>query len=97
MAECRRGCLYVEVEEEEATFFRAPTLRRARKDHVCGECGKTVPKGSDYVDSRVMVGTRTRSERRCVSCGVLSMQECRRMDMEDAYDGAMDAAFADVW
>lgn len=97
MAECRRGMLIVTVEEDGASFFKAPTLRRARKDHVCGECRKTIPKGSDYVDSRIMVGRHSRAERRCVSCGVLSMQECRRMDMEDAYDGAMDAAFADVW
>jgi len=94
MATCRRGRLFVTVDLHGVAFFRAPTLRKARKDHVCGECGLPILAGQNYVDSRVRMGLNMPwTERRCCSCGVLSEKEESRWDADDRHEEIMDATW----
>lgn len=89
---CRRDNLIVSVEDPDASCYKAPAIRTARKGYECGECGRAIKPGEDYVDSRWRYGRGYPwAERRCLGCGTVSDAEMRVLEHEEILNSMSDA------
>ena len=58
-------CDYSDVEEFQ---FCVQTIRRARKEHRCYECGEAIPVGAQYEECRALFDGDISTMRTCLPC-----------------------------
>jgi len=61
------ACLYGGFESDECQFENV-TTRRARKDHICIECGETISKGQHYEIYTTKFDGEVKSVKTCAIC-----------------------------
>ena len=52
------------------------TYPKARKEHICGECGETIKKGQKYENFRGLYEDRWSTHKTCMRCVALRDKYC---------------------
>lgn len=70
------GCCYVDIDYDEAPKVMNKLIRRSRKEHVCCECGGTIPRGALYEDVSGLWDEKWGRYRTCWTCTLIRDEYC---------------------
>ena len=67
------GCSIDSYSDDYSCAFHTTSMRKARKEHVCGECGRKIAKGETYEVSKGRFEGTFDTNKTCTDC--LSLRE----------------------
>ena len=67
------GCSIDSYSDDYSNAFHTTSMRKARKEHVCGECGRKIARGESYERSAGLFDGKILTDKTCPDC--LSLRE----------------------